>query len=116
MIRKPNHMQIEERTQMRGGQGTVRIQHAFKPEEFAACCRLCATLTLPPGASIGRHEHLNEDEVYLVLSGQGLLDDGTSSTRIGPGDAVLTGRGAAHAVLNDGTEPLQIFAVILSCP
>jgi len=109
-------MPVEERTHMRGGQGTVRIQHAFKPEEFAARCRLCATLTLRPGASIGRHEHTGEDEVYLVLSGHGILDDGTSRSRIGPGDAILTGRGGSHAVLNDGKENLQIFAIILLCP
>jgi len=115
MIRKHHEMPTEERAHMRGGNGVIRFRHAFRPEEFSARCRLCATLTIPPGASIGRHEHQNEDEIYLVLKGSGWLDDGTNRTRIGPGDAVLTGRGGAHAVINDGTEPLEIFAVILLC-
>ena len=113
MIRKRDEMPVEERANMRGGTGTIRFRHAFKPSEFTAKSRLCATLLIPPGATIGRHEHVNEDELYVVLSGSGLLDAGTAQTRINPGDAVLTGGGGAHAVINDGTETLEILAVIL---
>lgn len=113
MIRKASDMPVEERLNMRGGQGSIQFRHAFKPADFTVKSRLCATLLIPPGASIGKHEHVNEDEVYYVISGSGLLDDGTTLTRVNPGDAILTGGGGSHAVINDGTEPLQIFAMIV---
>ena len=113
MIRKCNEMPVEERHNLRGGSGTIRFRHAFKPHEFTAKSRLCATLLIPPGATIGKHEHVNEDELYVVLAGSGLLDDGATQTRINPGDAVLTGGGASHAVINDGKETLEILAVIV---
>lgn len=113
MIRKLNEMPLEDRPNLRGGLGTVQFRHAFKPNEFTAQARLCATLLIPPGATIGPHAHVKEDELYYVLAGTGLLDDGTTKTRLHPGDAVLTGGGASHAVVNDGTATLEILAVIV---
>jgi mannose-6-phosphate isomerase-like protein (cupin superfamily) len=113
MIRKVADMPVEDRLNVRGGTGTIQFRHAFKPAEFTAKSRLCATLIVPPGASIGKHEHVNEDELYYILSGTGLLDDGVTQTRVNSGDAVLTGGGESHAVINDGTDPLHILAVIV---
>jgi mannose-6-phosphate isomerase-like protein (cupin superfamily) len=113
MIHRPADMQTETRDRMRGGSGTVTIQHYFQKEDWRANARLCAKLTLPPGAGIGPHRHEQEDEVYIVLSGSGVLDDGTVTTRVSAGDAVLTGNGEAHAITNDGDEPLELIAVIM---
>lgn len=113
MIRKVSDMQTEIRDQMRGGKGTVSIAHYFKKDEFTANARLCARLTLPPGAGIGPHEHATEDEVYIVLRGSGILDDGQEQTRVKAGDAVLTGNGESHAIHNDGDEPLELVAMIM---
>ncbi len=116
MIRKPTNMPVETRENMRGGTGAVTIQHYFSQAEFQAGIRLCAKLTLPPGASIGTHQHDHEDEVYLILSGTGILSDGATETRVTAGEAILTGRGGSHAVRNDGTEALEIAAFIATYP
>lgn len=112
MIRSPGTMRVEEREAMRGGVGTTTIRHLFEPAEFGARIRLCSQLTLPPGASIGPHTHAGEDEVYVVLSGTGELDDGTMRTPVAAGDAVLTGRGETHAIANVGEYPLVLLAFI----
>jgi mannose-6-phosphate isomerase-like protein (cupin superfamily) len=116
MIRNPTNMPVETRANMRGGAGVVTIQHYFSPAEFQAGVRLCAKLTLPPGASIGTHQHEREDEVYLILSGTGILSDGTTESRVTAGDAILTGKGGSHAVRNDGAEALEIAAFIATYP
>ena len=116
MIRKSSEMKSEVRDKMRGGDGAVTVRHYFAKEDFGAAVRLCAKLTLPPGASIGTHRHEGEDEVYIVTRGSGLIDDGTSRTRINAGDSVLTGKGASHAVKNDGKEDLEMIAVIMCYP
>lgn len=116
MIKPASEMTVEVRENMRGGPGSVTIRHLFTPEEFKASVRLCATCTIPPGAGIGRHEHTGEDEVYFVLRGSGLLDDGVTQTRVSAGDAVLTGHGESHAIYNDGDEPLELTAYIACYP
>lgn len=112
MIQRPEAMTVETRERMRGGEGTITIRHYFTADQFQAGVRLCAKLTVPVGASIGTHRHDGEDEVYLILSGSGLVSDGTTESRVMAGDAVLTGRGEAHAVRNTGNEPLEIAAFI----
>lgn len=112
MIRKSGDMAREERPGMRGGTGTVTVQHFFAKEEFTAPSRLCARLTLPPGASIGTHRHDGEDEVYIILQGSGLVDDGQTRSPVAAGDAVLTGKGESHSIANTGTSDLELIAVI----
>ena len=114
MIRKAIDMVVESRSNMRNGTGTVTLQHFFKPEEITAKSRLCARLTLPPGASIGPHQHAGEDEVYIITRGSGLLDDGNTRTPVTAGDAILTGHGESHSLLNTGTHELELIAVIMS--
>ena len=98
---------------MRGGPGEVHLTHYFDASEITAKSRLCARLTIPPGAGIGQHKHETEDEVYIIESGSGLLDDGIEKKRITKGDAVLTGKGESHSVFNDGNDDLVITAVIM---
>ena len=98
---------------MRGGTGSVTVRTYFTPEEITAKTRLCARLTLPPGASIGLHQHEGEDEVYIILAGDGLLDDGKTRQPVRAGDAILTGNGESHAIANSGTTDLEIIAVIM---
>ncbi len=113
MIRKAIDMAVESRVNMRNGNGTVTLHHFFKPEEITAKSRLCARLALPPGASIGPHQHTGEDEVYIITSGSGLLDDGNARTPVTAGDAILTGHGESHSILNTGTNELELIAVIM---
>lgn len=112
MIRTQSEMKIEIREAMRGGPGSASIRHLFEPKDFKAAVRLCAEITLKPGSGIGTHQHLTEDEVYFILRGEGLLNDGTTQTRVKTGDSILTGRGESHSILNDSTSDLVLLAVI----
>ena len=116
MIRKLSDMETEVREHMRGGEGSVTFRHILKKDDFTAPVRLCSVLTIPPGAGIGSHQHLAEDEIYIVAHGSGILDDGKTKTRVASGDAVLTGNGEAHAIQNDGDKPLELIAVIVCYP
>jgi len=113
MIRKQAEMREQVRENMRGGGGAVTIRHCFEKDEMKANTRLCARLVLPPGAGIGRHEHTNEDEVFIITRGSGILDDGKTEALVTEGDAILTGNGESHAIRNDGTENLELIAIIM---
>jgi quercetin dioxygenase-like cupin family protein len=63
-----------------------------------------------PGGEIPRHIHAAESETAYVLSGRGKLitDDGDYTFE--PGVMVTIPPGLAHGVMNDGDEPLEVFA------
>jgi mannose-6-phosphate isomerase-like protein (cupin superfamily) len=113
MIRKADAMRVQQRESMRGGAGTITLHHCFEKEDITAPARLCARLVIPPGAGIGPHTHENEDEVFIVTRGTGILDDGRAETEVHAGDAILTGNGESHAIRNPGGEDLEIIAVIM---
>jgi mannose-6-phosphate isomerase-like protein (cupin superfamily) len=113
MIKKKSAQEIEKREAMRGGAGQVTVRHYLKPEEIKARTRLCAELILPPGASIGQHDHVDEDEIYIIQKGQGLMTDGGKEFPVAAGDAILTGQGASHSIKNTGAEDLIVTAIII---
>ncbi len=113
MIKKRSDQPVETRSAMRGGPGEVRIRHHMKPEDFGAKCRLCAELVLAPGSGIGEHAHENEDEIFIIQSGTGVVTDGGRESRVEAGDAIVTGRGSTHSIKNTGTTDLVVTAVII---
>ena len=113
MVKPGSLMEREIREGMRGGSGAVEILHVFRQDELGGGARLFARLRLPKGSSIGHHVHDGEEEVFYILSGRGLVTEDAVATAVGPGDAVLTGGGAGHAIECRGDEPLELMAVIL---
>lgn len=113
MIKRKDQQEIEIRKNMRGGEGEVTVRHYLKPEEITARTRLCAELILPPGAGIGVHDHMDEDEIYLIQRGRGMMTDGGKEIQVETGDAILTGKGASHSIRNTGQEDLVVTAVII---
>ena len=113
MIRRDGSYEVDIRRNMRGGQGQVTIEHLWKKDELKGRTRLCARLTLQPGSSIGFHEHVDEEEVFYVVSGAGLVQDAGTENAVAAGDTILTGGGAGHAVEATGDTPLVMLAVIV---
>ena len=113
MIKKNSDREVEKREKMRGGAGEVTVRHYFKPEEIKARTRLCAELVVPPGAGVGVHDHMDEDEIYIIQKGQGMMTEGAKEFPVSVGDAILTGQGASHSIRNTGSEDLVVTAVII---
>ena len=113
MIKKKTEQETQIRTDMRGGTGDVVIRHYFKKDEINAPSRLCAELCLAPGVSIGNHEHVNEDEVFIIQQGKGVVIEAGKEVEVRAGDAILTGKGASHAIRNSSDTDLIVTAVIM---
>lgn len=113
MFRHEQESKLEYRENMRGGDGTVTIRHLFTKEELGLNSRLIARITLPPGASIGSHEHTGEREIYHVIQGKASFEENGETYLMGPGDSSITGDGASHSIRNVGQEALEFLAVII---
>jgi len=113
MVARRSDMRIELKEQMRGGEGVVSMRHIVEPSSMRNA-RLLAEATIPPGASIGEHDHVSETEYYIILSGTGVVVDEGEERAVGPGDVVVTGGGARHSIRNAGTVPLVFHAVIIT--
>lgn len=113
MVRRKVDMRTEVKHQLRGGKGCVDFTHLLEAGDLVAKSRLIANIKIQPGNSIGIHEHLNEEEIFYVLKGSGILMEGNKEIDISEGDVALTISGEAHAIENRGSEPLEMLAIIL---
>jgi mannose-6-phosphate isomerase-like protein (cupin superfamily) len=109
-----DRMTVEKREKMREGNGTVTVVHCIEGKGAVQNnTNLLAELTLPPGASIGRHAHNGETECFVFLEGTGAANDNGTEISVKPGDTLVTGGGAFHSLTNTGSTPLKLLAVII---
>ena len=112
MIIRRETMKKELVEKMRGGEGTVEITHLVAGDDLPHA-RLMADITLPVGAGIGEHEHTNETEFYILTEGEGVVRDNGNDQPVRAGEVVITPNGSSHSIVNTGTVPLKMIAVII---
>jgi mannose-6-phosphate isomerase-like protein (cupin superfamily) len=66
---------------------------------------------LPAGATVGRHHHLETEEIYYLLEGRGRMTVAGETREVSAGDAIFIPRGATHTLENTGGEPLRLLLV-----
>ncbi|MDR2518640.1 MAG: cupin domain-containing protein [Spirochaetaceae bacterium] len=113
MVIHRNEMRIETKEKMRGGEGAATLTHLLNCEKERNI-RMLAEITLPPGASIGKHSHEGESEYFIILSGTGTVSDNGADLPVKPGDATATGGGAFHSITNTGTVPLIFYGIVVT--
>ena len=110
--------QVNERTKsvvsnLRGGKGDLNREDIFFPADTLDKLRLCAAITIPDGCSIGEHSHGPDVEIYYVLSGSLQVTDNGITKDLSPGDAVFTGGGASHSVVNVSGKEATMLAIVV---
>jgi mannose-6-phosphate isomerase-like protein (cupin superfamily) len=99
-----------------GGEGRILFRRLLAAADFESPCNFVDYAVVPPGASIGRHRHGENEELYLVLEGEGtLLLDG-QQIPVRAGHVVLNRRGGEHGLVNTSDRPLRLFVVEIDAP
>ena len=114
MIKRKEDMTSTIKVNMRGGDGQAVVTDILDKGEYAGKARLIGTIDLEPGSSIGTHVHENEEEVFFVIWGEAVYDDNGVTGILREGDSCVCLGGQHHSLANRGTEPLRVFAVILT--
>jgi mannose-6-phosphate isomerase-like protein (cupin superfamily) len=111
MIIRSTEMETDVRNKMRDGKGEISILKLV-PTDKISHGRLMAKITIPVDASIGNHEHKNETEYFILLSGKGEVNDNGNITEVSAGDVIITNDGS-HSIKNIGDEKLEMIAIIM---
>lgn len=101
--------EIVEVVGMRDGVGSVLIE---KAKETMNNCKMYARITILPNSSIGMHEHIEDEEMVYVISGEGLAYINGEYKVIKTGEHHHAKRGNKHSIINNSEEKLVILAII----
>lgn len=97
------------------GIGTLLGKFAFRREQATKdqAIKEIGLMTLKKGNSIGLHPHTNNDDTYIIISGNGVFTgtDG-KDIAVGPRSVTIAGPGEMHALRNDGEEDLVFIDLI----
>lgn len=91
------------------GVGKLDAVRLFEKGSFNSAIHFIDYVIMPPGATIGLHQHADNEEIYFILKGKGtmLLDD--QSYQVSPGDVIVNRVGGTHGLNNDSQEDIEIF-------
>ena len=115
MIIRAAERRAVSRPKVWGGEGELAAKYSLGPDaaKDGENFTMAAEMTLAPGHSLGVHAHDDNEEIYVVLSGQGdYTDENGVVHHLSAGDTTLTRRGQSHGIANPGPEPLVFLAVI----
>ncbi|MEW6997428.1 cupin domain-containing protein [Colwelliaceae bacterium BS250] len=92
-----------------GGHGTIEIQNMFQHEDLKGAWDFMLRVIMSPNSSMGLHEHGNNEEMYIILSGDGLMTIEGEEQRVGKGDMILNKPYGTHGLLNDSNQELELL-------
>lgn len=92
--------------------GRKSFVHLMESDETGGIFRLAAKITLDPGTKVMPHEHENEGEIYIIISGTATADDNGTIVTLKSGDIMWTADGNYHAISNETDEPMVMYAII----
>ena len=105
---------VQKAVEKAGGKGEITIAHLLSPKELDDKCAMFAKVTIPPGCSIGVHEHHGNTETYHILSGEALYNDNGREVRLSTGATTFCPDGEKHGIESVGKEDLVFMALIIN--
>jgi len=94
-----------------GGQGTIEIQKMFPREDLGGAWDFALRVIMSPNSSMGLHEHGEDEEMYIILNGEGLMTIEGEDKRVGKGDMILNKPHGTHGLLNDSNQELELLII-----
>ncbi|MDL2314510.1 cupin domain-containing protein [Desulfovibrio sp. OttesenSCG-928-C14] len=101
---------------LRGGEGLAQARPMLNPSNppLPGAFRAASVSVLPPGCSVGTHQHINDGEVYIIIDGEATYIDGKGNRRkLKAGDVTFCYPGESHGLVNESDAPVRMAGIIV---
>lgn len=97
-----------ERIVAHEGKGEILFRRVLD-REFSSGIEFLDYTVMPPKTTIGYHQHVGSEEIYVILSGSGKMMLNGTEKRVSVNDVILACNGDWHGLENDTDENLIIL-------
>ena len=93
------------------GDGFVTVQNVFQPSDFKGGWDHAVRTVMPAGTSIGVHKHGQNEEMYIILKGEGLMIVDGDEHRVREGDMIQNRPDGSHGLRNDSDADIELLII-----
>ena len=97
-----------------GGTGAVDLYEIWGNSDFKSGIDFIDRVVVPPGSTIGFHKHGENEEMYIVLEGEGLMKIEGDEVTVKKGDMILNAAGGSHGLVNNSNQNIDILVIQIS--
>lgn len=94
-----------------GGVGECMHSTVFSESEFDTPVRFMNYTVLPPKTTFGMHKHGDDNEVYIVLSGEGIYTQDGEAAEVRKGSVMINGVNSSHGIENTGDCNMELLVL-----
>jgi mannose-6-phosphate isomerase-like protein (cupin superfamily) len=94
-----------------GGTGTVDLYEIWGKSDFRSDVDFIDRVVVPPDSTIGFHKHGENEEMYIVLEGNGLMNIENEEIPVSKGDMILNPGGGRHGLVNNSAENIDLLVI-----
>ena len=100
---------LESMAKCHDGEGVLQNIGLYSASDFQSALQFFNYTVLPPGTSIGSHTHGDDEEVYIMLEGCGLMTVNGETQLVAAGDVVVNPPFGTHSLCNNSNADLKIL-------
>jgi mannose-6-phosphate isomerase-like protein (cupin superfamily) len=94
-----------------GGLGEIAFRRLLAAGAFSSAIDFVDASVIMPGSTIGRHQHVQTEELYYIVDGTPIVTVDGDSRRLSRGDVSVVRSGQWHELVNDTAQAVEIFVV-----
>ena len=111
MIRNFYTCNKEVDTNSPDGEGVIDIYRAFKRKDFDGAWDFAIRVVMPPGSSMGEHTHGDDEEMYIILKGEGTMIIEGEKRPVIAGDMIVNQRFGTHGLANTSNHDIELLII-----
>ncbi len=102
---------LEDLERCHDGEGVLKHVGLFSDEELITNIRFLNYTVLPPDTTIGMHKHGEDEEIYIILEGNGVMTVDGEDKDVTNGDIIVNKPHGTHGLVNNSDSNLKILVI-----
>ncbi|OCQ21257.1 cupin [Pseudoalteromonas luteoviolacea] len=94
-----------------GGVGSIDIYRAFRRKDFTGAWDFALRVVMPPGSSMGEHAHGDDEEMYIILKGEGTMTIEGEARKVTSGDMIVNKPFGTHGLVNTSSNEIELLII-----